>query len=177
MTHRHELRGQGLWVRECAGQRGIKGRKWENCNSIINKIYIFKKVMFAMRTLRGVFFLFLMFKLVLVISSLIIIHNVVYDFNCVYRTGVYKQMCRENQHWLVLPASQCKQRKADQHIKIVPLSSLPLPALFMFTAGHGLGTHFTRGKSSRCQASPSSSHSQDSAANYNAPLLVFEGVY
>ena len=26
------------------GQRGIKGRKkWDNCNSIINKIYIFKK--------------------------------------------------------------------------------------------------------------------------------------
>ena len=27
-----------------AGQRGIKGRKkWDNCNSIINKIYIYLK--------------------------------------------------------------------------------------------------------------------------------------
>ena len=36
MTHGHELRGYGFW----ACQRGIKGRKkWDNCNSIINKIY------------------------------------------------------------------------------------------------------------------------------------------
>ena len=28
--------------RGCTGQRGIKGGKWDNCNSIINKIY-FKK--------------------------------------------------------------------------------------------------------------------------------------
>ena len=40
MTHGHELRlgndgGQGT------GQRGIKGRKkWDNCNSIINKRYL-----------------------------------------------------------------------------------------------------------------------------------------
>ena len=25
------------------GQSGIKGEKWDNCNSIINKIYIFLK--------------------------------------------------------------------------------------------------------------------------------------
>ena len=28
-----------------AGQRGIKGEKWDNCNSIINKIY-FKNSLF-----------------------------------------------------------------------------------------------------------------------------------
>ena len=44
MTHGHEVRGPGnAGGREGAGQRGIKGRKkWNNCNSIINKIY-FKK--------------------------------------------------------------------------------------------------------------------------------------
>ena len=26
----------------CAGWRGIKGEKWDNCNSIINKIYFLK---------------------------------------------------------------------------------------------------------------------------------------
>ena len=26
--------------RGCAGQRGIKGGKWGNCNSIINKIFL-----------------------------------------------------------------------------------------------------------------------------------------
>ena len=40
-THGHELRGQGMQVGGVgAGQRGIKGGKWDNCNSIINKIYI-----------------------------------------------------------------------------------------------------------------------------------------
>ena len=29
--------------RGCTGWSGVKGRKWDNCNSIINKIY-FKKV-------------------------------------------------------------------------------------------------------------------------------------
>ena len=35
--------------RGCAGQMGVKGGKWDNCNSIINKIYflkIFKKIIF-----------------------------------------------------------------------------------------------------------------------------------
>ena len=45
MTHGHELKGQGNagWG---VGRRGIKGRtKWDNCNSIINKIYLkIKKV-------------------------------------------------------------------------------------------------------------------------------------
>ena len=38
MTHGHELRGMGDaggW--RGAGQRGIKRKKWDNCNSIINK--------------------------------------------------------------------------------------------------------------------------------------------
>ena len=30
--------------RGCAGWRGIKGEKWENCNSIINKIYFKKRI-------------------------------------------------------------------------------------------------------------------------------------
>ena len=39
MTHGHELRLGNDGGRSCAGQRGIKGReKWNNCNSIINKI-------------------------------------------------------------------------------------------------------------------------------------------
>ena len=41
MTHGYELRGN-VGGRGDAGQRGIKGGKWDNCNSIINKIY-FKK--------------------------------------------------------------------------------------------------------------------------------------
>ena len=37
MTHGHELKGgQCGWEGEC---RGVKGGKWDNCNSIFNKIY------------------------------------------------------------------------------------------------------------------------------------------
>ena len=49
-THGHEIRlgndgGQGT------GQRGIKGRKkWDNCNSIINKIYFKKLISFFLFT-------------------------------------------------------------------------------------------------------------------------------
>ena len=32
-------RGGDAAGRGCAGWRGIKGGKWNNCNSIINKIY------------------------------------------------------------------------------------------------------------------------------------------
>ena len=41
-THGHELKGgRGCWWEGGAGQRGKKGRKkLDNCNSIINKIYI-----------------------------------------------------------------------------------------------------------------------------------------
>ena len=38
-THGHELKGGDAGGRGCAGQRGIKGRKWNNCNSIISKIH------------------------------------------------------------------------------------------------------------------------------------------
>ena len=38
-TRGYELKGGNAGWRECAGQRGIKGGKWDNCNSIINKIY------------------------------------------------------------------------------------------------------------------------------------------
>ena len=44
MTHGHELKGGSVGGRAegCAGQRGINGGKWDNCNSIINK-KIYKK--------------------------------------------------------------------------------------------------------------------------------------
>ena len=42
MTHGHELRGGECGWEGGTGWRGIKGEKWDNCNSIINK-YI-KKV-------------------------------------------------------------------------------------------------------------------------------------
>ena len=47
MTQGYELRGMICGGKEGAGQWGIKGRKkWDNCNSIINKIYfrMFKKL-------------------------------------------------------------------------------------------------------------------------------------
>ena len=44
MTHGHELRWGNAGRRGGTGWRGIKERKkWDNCNSIINKIYIFFK--------------------------------------------------------------------------------------------------------------------------------------
>ena len=33
----HELRWRNAGERDGAGWRGIKGGKWDNCNSIINK--------------------------------------------------------------------------------------------------------------------------------------------
>ena len=44
-THGHELRWgvQNVGGKGCAGLRGIKGGKWDNCNSIVNKMY-FKKI-------------------------------------------------------------------------------------------------------------------------------------
>ena len=39
MTHGHELKRGNVGGRGYAGQRGIKGGKWDNCNSIINNIY------------------------------------------------------------------------------------------------------------------------------------------
>ena len=43
MTHRHELKWGNAVGRGCAERRGIKREKWDNGNSIINKIY-FKKI-------------------------------------------------------------------------------------------------------------------------------------
>ena len=44
MTHGHELSGRNVGGKEGGWQRGIKGRKkWDNCNSIINKIYLKNK--------------------------------------------------------------------------------------------------------------------------------------
>ena len=37
MTHGHEVKGGNVGGRGCAGWREIKGGKWDNCNSIINK--------------------------------------------------------------------------------------------------------------------------------------------
>ena len=42
MTHEHDLKRGNVGGKRCAGWRGIKGEKWDNCNSIINKIF-FKK--------------------------------------------------------------------------------------------------------------------------------------
>ena len=42
MTHGHELRWGDAGGRGCTAQRGMKRGKWDNCDSIINKIY-FKK--------------------------------------------------------------------------------------------------------------------------------------
>ena len=39
MTHAHELKWGNEGERGCAGWRGLKGGKQDNCNSIINKIY------------------------------------------------------------------------------------------------------------------------------------------
>ena len=36
-THGHELKEGNVGRRVCAGRRGVKGGKWDNCNSIINK--------------------------------------------------------------------------------------------------------------------------------------------
>ena len=43
MTHGHEPKGGNVGGRWCAGRRGIKRGKWDDCNSIINKIYLKKK--------------------------------------------------------------------------------------------------------------------------------------
>ena len=44
MTHGHELRSGNDGGREGTGRKGIKGRKkWDNYNSIINKIYYSKE--------------------------------------------------------------------------------------------------------------------------------------
>ena len=40
MTYGHELRGGLLERRGGLGGRGQKGKKWDNCNNIINKIYL-----------------------------------------------------------------------------------------------------------------------------------------
>ena len=40
MTHGPELKWGNVGGKGCAGWRGIKGGKWDNCNSIINKIYL-----------------------------------------------------------------------------------------------------------------------------------------
>ena len=40
MTHGHELKGGNVGGRVSAGRRGIEEGKWDNCNSIINKIYL-----------------------------------------------------------------------------------------------------------------------------------------
>ena len=38
MTHGHELKGENVGGRGSAGQRGLKGGKWDNCNNIIKYI-------------------------------------------------------------------------------------------------------------------------------------------
>ena len=53
MTHGHELRWGNDGGKGGIEQRGIKGRKeWDNCNSIVNKIY-FKKLWKSKRISSG----------------------------------------------------------------------------------------------------------------------------
>ena len=60
MTHRHELRGENAGGSEGAGWKGIKGRKkWDNCNGIINKIYIKIKFIHLIMDINGNFICFL----------------------------------------------------------------------------------------------------------------------
>ena len=41
MNHGHELRGRNAGVGVCRAEVGIQGRKkWDNCKSIINIIYL-----------------------------------------------------------------------------------------------------------------------------------------
>ena len=40
MTHGHELKGGNVGGRGWAGWSGVKEGKWDNCNNIINKIYL-----------------------------------------------------------------------------------------------------------------------------------------
>ena len=43
-THGHDLRGEGMLVGGGVQGKGDKGKKkWDNCNSIINKIYLKNK--------------------------------------------------------------------------------------------------------------------------------------
>ena len=49
MAHGHELKRWDVGRRGCAGWRGIKRGKWDNYNSIINKIYIFKIILFEFK--------------------------------------------------------------------------------------------------------------------------------
>ena len=43
MTHGHEPKGGNVGGRWCAGRRGIKRGKWDNCNSRVNKLFFLKK--------------------------------------------------------------------------------------------------------------------------------------
>ena len=48
MTHGHELRGQGMLkgIGAPGGERERGEKIWDNCNSIINKIYFKKRKIF-----------------------------------------------------------------------------------------------------------------------------------
>ena len=58
MTHGHELKGRNMGGRGWAGKQGTKGGKWDNCNSIINKIYIFFKRMLTWQLANSYHFAF-----------------------------------------------------------------------------------------------------------------------
>ena len=44
MTHGHELRGGIAGGKGVPGEGGQRRKNWENCNSIINKIYFKNKL-------------------------------------------------------------------------------------------------------------------------------------
>ena len=50
-THGHELRAGGIAGRKMGTRwRGAEGENWDNCNSIINKIYLKVKMKFKLKT-------------------------------------------------------------------------------------------------------------------------------
>ena len=49
MTHGHELKRGIAGGKGGTEQSGAKGKNWDNCNSIINKIYLKKKKKYSKR--------------------------------------------------------------------------------------------------------------------------------
>ena len=45
-THGNELKGRNAGGRGVCRVEGNKGGKWDNCNSIINKIYFLKMILY-----------------------------------------------------------------------------------------------------------------------------------
>ena len=53
------------------GQKGRKGKNWDNCNSMINKTYFKKAVNLSTSKCMGFYFKFLIFKLIALQSEIV----------------------------------------------------------------------------------------------------------